>query len=139
MTKCYNQNNTNITPASLPMAAVITLVRRVDGLLGLFGDSQRKHECRNFCKEPQMKTTNAVLWSANSLYDSGPARRGKCSKRSLTHNEAKRTATQYIDRVALQFGKFNAYYCMKHESWHVGHSGKRKAMLKALNSMIMRD
>ncbi len=82
---------------------------------------------------------NSRIWSANPLYDSGAKRRGKCSKRSFTYPEANGIAEQYIDRVVIQFGKFNAYYCAQHQSWHVGHNGKRKAILKTLNSMIMRD
>jgi hypothetical protein len=84
-------------------------------------------------------TYNSRIWSANPLYDSDTKRRGKCLKRSFTYPEATDIAEQYINRVVMQFGKFNAYYCAQHQSWHVGHYGKRKAILKTLNSMIMRD
>ena len=86
---------------------------------------------------PKLLNTTKT-WSVDFLYDSRLMTRSRCfGKKSWNYPEAKNIAERYSDRVALQFGNFSAYYCHEHESWHVGHRGKRDALLKSMDSMIM--
>jgi hypothetical protein len=43
---------------------------------------------------------------------------------------------EYNERVVLQFGMNMApYWCSRHDAWHVGHKGKKKAILTSISQL----
>jgi hypothetical protein len=40
----------------------------------------------------------------------------------------------YNDRVVLQFGSFGPYWCRYHDAWHVGHKGRKQAILQTIQN-----
>lgn len=52
----------------------------------------------------------------------------KCTEkfRFKSWKEAQVFAKSYNQRIPLTFGIVQAYWCDKHESWHIGHSNKRR-------------
>ena len=52
----------------------------------------------------------------------------KCSDkfRFKSWKEAHSFAKDYNQRIPLTFGIVQAYWCDAHESWHIGHSNKRR-------------
>jgi len=76
-------------------------------------------------------------WVAGRLYDQRVRRSSKCfGKRSYEYPDAVRVVLLYVNRVALMFGEFDSYYCWVHGAWHVGHRGKRNALVDAFDRWI---
>ena len=42
-------------------------------------------------------------------------------KRYPTYDLVEEVRQEYEERVPLQFGKLNSYWCKHHEAWHLGH------------------
>ena len=55
----------------------------------------------------------------------------KCQKLNLTRAEAVLIAIEYCQRVPVQFGQMDAYFCNYAQSWHLGHTGKYLAEMAA--------
>ena len=49
-------------------------------------------------------------------------------KRFDDYQDAAEISNQYNQRVALQFGIFESYWCRTHHAWHNGHRGARQAI-----------
>ena len=78
-------------------------------------------------------------WLSGRIYDERVHSLGKCfGKRSYSYPDAVSAVLRYTRRVALTFGEFNCYYCPGHESWHIGHRGKRDALVKAFDRVMLR-
>ena len=57
-------------------------------------------------------------------------------KRFQYYDAAFMICQEYNNRVVLQFGANMApYWCSIHDAWHVGHKGKKKAMLAAISQL----
>ena len=78
-------------------------------------------------------------WLSGRIYDQRVRDLGKClGKRSYSYPDAVNAVLRYTRRVALTFGEFNCYYCSVHASWHIGHRGKRDALVKVFDRAILR-
>lgn len=53
-------------------------------------------------------------------------------RRYASWHEAQIVVIAYNFRVPLVFGKFSAYLCRRHASWHTGHLGGRAAASRCL-------
>ena len=75
-----------------------------------------------------------------TLENKGNARRRynkncRHKKRFPTEEDALRERDRYNNQVVMQVREFNAYYCNKHKSWHVGHSETKKESKKIAELM----
>jgi hypothetical protein len=56
-------------------------------------------------------------------WSSKRGKRGSCKgkKKFATYDLVEAARKQYDDRVAMQFGKFQSFWCNHHKAWHLGH------------------
>ena len=77
-------------------------------------------------------------WIADHLYDLRLRSKSAChKKKKYRREEAREKAFEYRGRVAMTFGFMSAYKCFRCTNWHIGHSGKKRALLQAINAQIM--
>jgi hypothetical protein len=83
--------------------------------------------------EPQLGDENN---NHDRLTEIWERKAGGCSgkKRFNRYDIPWQISQDYNERVALQFGSFGPYWCRHHDAWHVGHKGRKQAVLQVIRN-----